>query len=194
MITNLKISNIANSVAQISLLVYNGFKSKFTTRLFNDQEVLKIITAFCQYLVAEKPEKLFISKDNETISGCLFLTSSEEEYPGLSSSLKKALSFSQWLKLLLLLGLLSHKPQPNERYIDFLTVAPEFRKQGIGKALITHCKNIFPNEALTLNVAEQNYQARKLYDKLGFKIVKEQNSSLMELIVGLRGWQFMKWQ
>lgn len=194
MITNLKISNIANSVAQISLLVYNGFKSKFTTRFFNDQEVLKIITAFCQYLVAEKPEKLFISNDNGTISGCLFLTSSGEKYPGLSSSLKKTLSFSQRLKLSLLLGMLSHKPQPNERYIDFLTVAPEFRKQGIGKALITHCKNIFPNEALTLNVAEQNYQARKIYDKLGFKIFKEQNSSLMELIVGLRGWQFMKWQ
>ncbi|MEI5994319.1 N-acetyltransferase [Candidatus Enterococcus mansonii] len=186
--------NAENSIEQISLLVYEGFKSKFTRKLFNDQEVLDVITAFCKYLISVKPEKLFVSEYNGKLYGCLFLTTNEEKYYDLYYSLKKELSFSQCLRLILLLSVLSHKPQHNESYIDFLAVAPEFRNKGIGKALVSHCKNIFPKKEITLHVAEQNYRAYQLYNKLGFKIIKKQSSFIMELVVGLRGWRLMKWE
>lgn len=92
-----------------------------------------------------------------------------------------------------LLSILSHKPRYNERYIDFLTVAPEFRNMGIGKALVTHCKNNFPEKHLMLHVAKQNYNACQLYDKLEFEIIKEQSSFAMEFVVGISEWRLMKW-
>ncbi|OJG71166.1 acetyltransferase [Enterococcus quebecensis] len=156
--------------------------------------MLDVITAFCKYIILIKPEKLFVSEYNGKLCGCLFLTVSGEKYHDLHDSLKKNLSFSQYLRLSLLLSVLSHKPQHNESYIDFLAVAPEFRNKGIGKALISHCKNIFPKKKLTLHVAEQNYRAYQLYSKLGFKIIKKQSSFIMELVVGLRGWRLMKWE
>lgn len=190
---NINNCNAENSVEQIAFLVYEGFKSKFTRKLFSDQEALIVITAFCQYIISIKPEKLFVSNYNEKICGCLFLTASGEKYHGLYASLKKSLSFSQCFRLSLLLSILSHKPRYNERYIDFLAVAPEFRNMGIGKALVTHCKNNFPEKHLMLHVAEQNYKACQLYDKLGFKIIKEQSSFAMEFVVGISEWRLMKW-
>ncbi|WP_373180076.1 GNAT family N-acetyltransferase [Enterococcus durans] len=190
---NINNCNVENSVEQIAFLVYEGFKSKFTRKLFSDQEALIVITAFCKYIISTKPEKLFVANYNEKICGCLFLTTSGEKYHGLYASLKKTLSFSQIFRLLLLLSILSHKPKHNERYLDFLAVAPEFRNMGIGKALITHCKNTFPEKHLMLHVAEQNYKACQLYDKLGFKIMKEQSSFAMGFLVGLKKWRLMKW-
>lgn len=46
MIISINNCNIEDSVEQISRLVYEGFKSKFTRKLFNDQETLTVITAF----------------------------------------------------------------------------------------------------------------------------------------------------
>lgn len=192
MIISINNCNIEDSVEQISRLVYEGFKSKFTRKLFNDQETLTVITAFCKYIISVKPEKLFISNYNKKICGCLFLTTNREKYNDLYHSLKKSLSFSQYFRLSFLLNILSYKPRRNERYIDFLVVAPEFRNMGIGTALIKYCKNIFPKEELTLHVAEQNYKACKLYGKLGFKIIKEQSSFVTKFVVGLNGWKLMK--
>lgn len=190
---NVNNCNVDTSVEQVSFLVYEGFKSKFTRKLFRDQEALKVITAFCNYIISVKPEQLFVAEHNEKICGCLLLTTHNENYHDLYSYLKKSLSFSQRIKLSLLLSVLSYKPEYNEKYISFFAVASESRNMGIGKALINHCKNIFPKERLVLHVAEQNYNAFQLYDKLGFEIIKEESSFVTKFLIGFRGWKLMKW-
>ena len=58
-------------------------------------------------------------------------------------------------------------------YIEVLTVAEAYRSQGIGKKIIA----FFENEArrrkcsqISLVVLEENEEARKLYEKLGYKV------------------------
>jgi ribosomal protein S18 acetylase RimI-like enzyme len=55
--------------------------------------------------------------------------------------------------------------------IDFVAVAPNFQKQGIGRQLVeTACllARRANTERILLEVGEQNGQARALYSKLGF--------------------------
>ncbi len=90
-------------------------------------------TLFAITFIQKKGENLLIAIQDELVCGCLFVTSKSDSYQKLYQTLRKFLSFSQCLKLIFLLSLLSHKPVQNERYIDFITVSPNFRGQGIGK-------------------------------------------------------------
>lgn len=142
-------------VEEVASLVFAGFKSKFTKTLFKETEAHDITYAFCHYIYTEKGENLLIAIQDELVCGCLFVTSKSDSYQKLYQTLRKFLSFSQCLKLIFLLSLLSHKPVQNERYIDFITVSPNFRGQGIGKTLISHCLETFHDEKITLYVAKK---------------------------------------
>ncbi|EFR91146.1 acetyltransferase [Listeria innocua FSL S4-378] len=95
--------------------------------------------------------------------------------------------------MIFFLSLLSHKPVQNERYIDFITVSPNFRGQGIGKTLISHCLETFHDEQITLYVAKNNNGACKLYRTIGFQVIQKENSTLMGVLTGIKEWQKMEW-
>ncbi|EAD8010279.1 N-acetyltransferase, partial [Listeria monocytogenes] len=84
-------------------------------------------------------------------------------------------------------------PVQNERYIDFITVSPNFRGQGIGKTLISHCLETFHDEKITLYVAKKNNGAYKLYRNLGFQVIQKENSALMGVLTGIKEWRKMEW-
>lgn len=58
--------DIKNSIEQVSSLVYEGVNSKFTRKLFSDQEVLKVITSFCiaKILIQRKKLALYVAVQN----------------------------------------------------------------------------------------------------------------------------------
>lgn len=123
----------------------------------------------------------------------MFVTGKSDSHQKLYQNLRKFLSFSQCLKLIFILSLLSHKPVQNERYIDFITVSPNFRGQGIGKTLISHCLETFHDEKITLYVAKNNNRAYKLYRNLGFQVIQKENSILMGVLTGIKEWRKMEW-
>ncbi|EAG3566920.1 N-acetyltransferase [Listeria monocytogenes] len=180
-------------VEEVASLVVAGFKSKFTKTLFKETEVHDIIYAFCHYIYTEQDENLLIAIQDKLVCGCMFVTSKSDSHQKLYQALRKFLSFSQCFKLIFLLSLLSHKPVQNERYIDFITVSPNFRGQGIGKMLISHCLETFHDEQITLYVAKNNNRACKLYRALGFQVIQKENSTLMGVLTGIKKWQKMEW-
>lgn len=50
-----------------------------------------------------------------------------------------------------------------------LAVRPEFRRRGIGIALLQHCEEAFVSSPIYLNVDIANIPAIKLYEKAGFR-------------------------
>ncbi|EJE2829530.1 GNAT family N-acetyltransferase [Listeria monocytogenes] len=180
-------------IEEIASLVFAGFKSKFTKMLFKETEAHDIIYAFCYYIYTEKGENLLIAIQDELVCGCMFVTGKSDSHQKLYQNLRKFLPFSQCLKLIFLLSLLSHKPVQNERYIDFITVSPNFRGQGIGKILISHYLETFHNEQITLYVAKNNNGAYKLYKTLGFQVIQKENSTLMGVLTGIKEWRKMEW-
>lgn len=64
---------------------------------------------------------------------------------------------------------------PDEIYIDTVMVRPEYRKKGLGTALIYEIKQKYSKcgKPLGLLVDHDNLKAKKLYENLGFKAVGE---------------------
>ena len=61
-------------------------------------------------------------------------------------------------------------------YISNLGVAPDLRGRGIGGALLNHQKKVAKGKSrrvYALDVSVNNPRAQKLYERLGFKITRE---------------------
>ena len=86
------------------------------------------------------------------------------------------------------------KGNPNEIYdekwchLRFVSVHPRYQGQGIGEKLTRKCIEIAKannEEIMALHTAEMMQSARHIYEKIGFKIVKELKPSL-----GVRYWLY----
>jgi ribosomal protein S18 acetylase RimI-like enzyme len=73
-------------------------------------------------------------------------------------------------------GVLVVERHPDEVYLGLIELLPEFQRRGIGAAIINRLKaeahaNKLP---LTLHVLRTNTPARRLYERLGFQVVAEE--------------------
>jgi len=71
-------------------------------------------------------------------------------------------------------GYMGYWEAPQEAHIINLAVAPDFRKKGLGVALLDHVLEFARKTGAalaTLEVRESNVAARGLYEKCGFKFV-----------------------
>ncbi len=99
---------------------------------------------------------------------------------GLLGGIKKAIGLS----------LLKHKTKPNEIYIEAVAVNELCRGKGIGTKLLD-ALFVFSKEkgykTITLEVIDTNLRAIELYEKIGFKIVKQKNISPINKLID---WSF----
>jgi ribosomal protein S18 acetylase RimI-like enzyme len=75
-------------------------------------------------------------------------------------------------------------PPPAGRmyYLGHLGVSPAWRGRGFGAALVAHLLSLRPADAddpATLDVATTNAAAQRLYQRLGFEVVGERRSRLV---------------
>ncbi|MHC5227414.1 GNAT family N-acetyltransferase [Enterococcus sp. LJL99] len=180
-------------VISIAELVIYGFEAKFTHAFFTKIEVEKIAYALSECLCKSSPNNLLIAHNNGNICGCLYFTNKKTQRISIEKSLLIFLSFCKRLKLYIFLFFLEHKPKRNETYIDFLTVSPKFRGNGIGKALILQCKKMNSKNKITLYVAKENKIAINLYKKQLFQIKNKMTSRSGNYLTGITSWYFMEW-
>lgn len=68
-------------------------------------------------------------------------------------------------------------PNPQYPYISNLAVKNTYRRQGIGKSLLTKCEQLaysWGYDGVQLHVLESNNSARRLYQKNGYQIIKKE--------------------
>lgn len=68
-----------------------------------------------------------------------------------------------------------------ECYIDFLAVAKNARRRGIGEILLNYIHNDKRYEKYTLEVLSKNINAKKLYENVGYIVIKEEKNIFMRL-------------
>jgi ribosomal protein S18 acetylase RimI-like enzyme len=76
-------------------------------------------------------------------------------------------------------------PRKKVHYIGHLAIDPAYRGMGFGEKLVAyHMENAkkFQREKIELDVAETNPRAKKLYEKIGFKLVQKVNSKIRRKI------------
>lgn len=72
-----------------------------------------------------------------------------------------------------MVGFIAGDPRPSEKaaWIATLGVIPEFRSQGIGKALLEECERQFKIKRIRLCVRPTNLAAVKLYEHCGYQTI-----------------------
>lgn len=188
-----KNENLLQYTSSITSLIKSGFKQKFQSFKFNDEEIELLVSSLASYILEFQSSNLIIAKEENEICGCLLIGLEESNLFEIISFLKEKVSLSLTVRFLMFLCLLSHKPKSDEVYIDFLVVSSEFRGLGIGTSLLNEAKKIVPeNKGLTLYVAKDNQRAYNLYRREGFEEVKVEQSFLREKFIGFRSWVFME--
>ena len=152
----------------------------------NDLNALKKLAVksweqFKPNLTNENWEKLYNSLTDERTytellekSHCIVCTTDKDEIIGMAFLVPKGnpteIYDSEWC------------------YIRFLTVDPDFGGQGIGRKLTTNCIDTAKQhneKAIALHTSELMDNARRIYESLGFEIVREIDQRL-----GKRYWLY----
>jgi ribosomal protein S18 acetylase RimI-like enzyme len=73
------------------------------------------------------------------------------------------------------IGAIFLERRPDSIYVRELQVAPEFQGQGIGTGVLQQVINdaVAKDKFVALQVAIENLGARRLYERLGFQIIRE---------------------
>ncbi|AYV69752.1 hypothetical protein C2I06_24590 [Niallia circulans] len=186
--------NPKKDIQDIAVLLMEGFAGKFKTLNLPNREYEYLLHCLAEHILKKHSENLLIIK-NENIQGILLMKPKKWYLGEFSNLLFKELSFKSFVKILLFFGSLSHEKKENEIHIDFITVSKEYRGTGIGTELIELVKNSADqSQFVTLYVSKNNNAARKLYERLGFRIVKEGTSIAGRHLHGINQWYFMEWK
>jgi ribosomal protein S18 acetylase RimI-like enzyme len=103
--------------------------------------------------------------------------------------------YGWWRVTRLFLGVTFLEPSPrtHECYGERLAIRPDLRGRGIGTRLMEYGKKYAARRGfkeLTLYVTADN-RAVDLYKRLGFRIIRSQESFTTERLLGSRGWYHM---
>ena len=71
-------------------------------------------------------------------------------------------------------------------YIGKLMVHPKMQKKGIGTKLLLEIENVYPNQRYELFTSTKSINNIRLYEKLGYKIFKEEAVSQDLIFVYMR--------
>ena len=73
------------------------------------------------------------------------------------------------------IGIFIFEDEPNSIQVDNIQILPEYQNRGIGShllnSIISKAKDI--RKSVTLQVLKTNPKAKKLYERLGFKMLRE---------------------
>jgi len=138
-----------------------------------------------------------VAEENNEILGVMVLEWLNQNRPPDEHNLLEASSKYGWwkvIKLLFGLWILTSEPKTGECYIEHIAVKPEVRDRGVGTKLLEFgkelaCKNGF--EKFSLHVSSSNKKAIKLYEKLGFDILRTERSYLTKCLLGIKEWYHM---
>lgn len=185
--------NGVNFSKELSSLIYESFRKKFSSKFFSKETAKKITHLISTYICACERDRLLVAIAKDQLIGCLYFLNTETSDYYFRYLLKKIFNYLDRLKVYFFLTLLSHKPKKEETYIDFLAVASNFRGNGIGKKLLTNLK-IHSKKQVSLYVASNNTAAISLYSSQGFKVKVQKKSTLSKQILEIPVWYFMEWR
>lgn len=187
----------ADEQLQARKLVMEGFASKFVRVKLNDRQLMELTQLVWRFPNARSQNRQYVAEVAGQFAGTMSLVrenTSDEE--GISLiQLGRQFGWANVMGLLTCYSVLEHNVASGEVYIDHIVSSPAMRGRGVGTRLLEMAKqSLGEGERLTLYVAESNPEAKKLYERLGFRVVKKQKSHLKKMLIGEEGWYFMEWR
>lgn len=154
---------------------------KFWTEILNTQQILGAYV------------------DNELAGMALLTLESQPGFlPTAKKSLFEVLGIGRGIRAafyFVLFSKLDKKVKFPNAYVEAISVSEKFRGKGIGSELLAELSLIAKNQGLKtlcLQVIIENESARKLYERLGFKIISTKKTPILQVFAKVSGADLME--
>ena len=114
-----------------------------------------------------------------------------------ASRIFKLLGIVNGIRACLIMSFYDRKPSTGELIMDGIAVHPDYRGRGIGTELLNRIVSYASENgymSVRLDVIDTNSEARKLYERFGFRVVKKENYSLLKPVLGFGGSAIMEYE
>jgi len=143
------------------------------------------------------PFKGYLVAENEgEIVGVMILKWAKQKVPKTKFKLSKVVPYGLYttVKLIAMRYLFPENPKKGVCHVAELAVIPGAQRKGIGTKLIAYGREMAQKQGLAkyaLHVDAENEPALKLYEKMGFRLVKKKKHILARWLLGIKEWYFM---
>ncbi|MBX2883319.1 MAG: GNAT family N-acetyltransferase [Granulosicoccus sp.] len=160
-----------------------AFGEKLSLAISNKRDRIRVIS------LGLMPEFAICALDGEKLIGLAGFTTANGSLTG-GIDYERLLTELGWLKgnrAALVLSLYERDAKAGELLMDGITVDPDYRGQGIGTLMFQSLIELGRREhynSIRLDVIDTNHRARRLYERLGFVVVKTERFEFMRRILG----------
>ena len=187
---------------QVGRLLVYGFRGKFQhlTNLSEENLALFFMRLLEQFPSEPASLRVVARQAGEVIGTLSIKWSANAEVQQATSNLLAWKDFNhitKWnfLKLVIGLSLLEHKPTAKECYIADVAVHPAHRSKGVGRMLLEWAQQFALAEPslsiVSLHVAGTNPRAKQLYAQLSFSTHIQEYSILRHIFFNEGKWHYM---
>ena len=181
---------------QVADIMAWSFKEKFQRLSSLPQNKMSDFLIKAGVIYSSPFSGYIVAEENNEILGVMVLEWLNQNRSPNKYNLLEASKYGLWkvIKLLFGLWILMRKPKTGECYIGHIAVKPEVQGKGIGTKLLEFGNELARKkrfEKFTLYVSSSNKGAVKLYEKLGFNILRTKRSYLTKRLFGIKEWYYM---
>jgi ribosomal protein S18 acetylase RimI-like enzyme len=180
---------------RVSQILAQSFQDKFERLSHVEPERMPALLMESGILYDRPFPGYFVAERSGTIIGTVMLKWVDQKRPPNAKCPKRRTRWMERQRLRFGLSLLGRRPEVGVCYVEYLGVAPECRRMGVGSALLNEARAFATAcrfKKLRLFVASDNVEAVDLYLKMGFRRVKKVESGVTQRFFGIREWWSME--
>lgn len=175
---------------EIAFLIHEGFRDMFAPafKYLKEEEKVPLVTEMLTF------NKGFYYKDEKGLWGTGVLLETGTVYCQVPF---KALWKLRLLRFLVLRRIFRHKTKKGVLHLEMFAVNPHTRGQGIGSQMMNALVDYGRSQGfhtLNLGVVNTNPRAKKLYERLGYKVVKSGKSNWIARRAGFTAYDVMEYE
>ncbi|MCA1667253.1 MAG: GNAT family N-acetyltransferase [Thermomicrobia bacterium] len=182
---------------EVARVVARAFKDKFNPAFGTEEKAIRALTPYIAAEMTRRGNHVFVATVGEVVVGSVSVSTQKSFVSGVAGMFYHAVGFWGTVRALLVLGFLSDPaPAPDEAYVEVLGVAPEYQRQGVGRALMIAAEEMarsLHKRRLTLYVTSNNRAAQTLYRSRGLNVQRQMRSLVGWLLFHAPGfWRMEK--
>ena len=170
----------------VARVVARAFKDKFNPAFGTEDTAIRALTPYVAAEMTRRGNYVFVATVGDVVVGSVSVSTQKSIVSGVAGMFYRAVGFWSTVRAILVLSLLSDPaPAPDEAYVEVLGVAPEYQRQGVGRALMVAAEEMarsLHKQRLTLYVTANNRAAQTLYLSRGLH-VQRQTPSIVGLLL-----------
>lgn len=175
-------------VPAMAAIVARAFADKFLPAFGTEERAIRALSPYVAAETARRGNYVFVAQADGVVVGSVSVSTQRGAVRGVPGMFIRALGFWGAMRALLVLSLLGDPaPAPDEAFVEVLGVAPEYRRRGVGRALMIaaeeHARSL-RKRRLALYVTANNYSAQRLYLSRGLVVQRR--------LPSVTGWLFFR--